>query len=122
VVGDLGDRRRLFLLPWLEDYFPMTIDLVLKFLKDPGREYDASEVAEELRLHEDAVRSHLRSLWKGGILERRKDSARGRLVYRTKQAQLPMENTAAGAYVAAFRERAGKVFQEVLDEIHEKQP
>jgi predicted ArsR family transcriptional regulator len=74
----------------------MTIDLVLKFLKDPEREYDASEVAECLRLHEDAVRSHLRSLWKGGILERRKDNNRGRLVYRTKQAQLQLSSWPAG--------------------------
>lgn len=66
----------------------MTIDLVLKFLKDPEREYDAAEVAEALRLREKDVMSHLRSLWRGGILERRKESERGRLVYRTKQAQL----------------------------------
>jgi predicted ArsR family transcriptional regulator len=66
----------------------MTIDLVLKYLKDPEREYDASEVAEGLGLQENSVRSHLRSLWRGDILTRRKDVDRGRLVYRTKQAQL----------------------------------
>lgn len=66
----------------------MTIDLVLKYLQDPCREYDATEVAEGLGADENACRSALRSLWKGGILERRKDCERGRLVYKTKQAQL----------------------------------
>lgn len=66
----------------------MTIDLVLTFLKDPEREYDAAEVAEGTGLAEKAILSHLRLLWRGGILERRKDNNRGRLVYRTKQAQL----------------------------------
>jgi predicted transcriptional regulator len=66
----------------------MTIDLVLKYLKDPGREYDAEEVAEDLNLRETDVMNHLRSLWRGGILTRRKCTNRGRLVYRTKQAQL----------------------------------
>jgi predicted ArsR family transcriptional regulator len=77
----------------------MTIDLVLKALQDPDREYDASEVAEALSLNENAVRSHLRSLWRGDILTRRKDCERGRLVYRTKQAQLPMgESPVDGAW------------------------
>jgi predicted transcriptional regulator len=66
----------------------MTIDLVLKALQDPEREYDAAEVAECLGLREKDVISHLRSLWRGDILTRRKDVSRGRLVYRTKQAQL----------------------------------
>lgn len=66
----------------------MTIDLVLKYLKDPEREYDATEVAEALDLRETDVMRHLRSLWRGDILHRRKDVDRGRLVYRTKQAQL----------------------------------
>jgi DNA-binding MarR family transcriptional regulator len=94
----------------------MNIDLVLKYLKDPEREYDAAEVAEGLGLREKDVISHLRSLWRGEILERRKDAERGRLVYRTKQGQLPMENTAAGVFVREFRDRAQKVIQEVLDE------
>lgn len=66
----------------------VTIDLVLKAMIDPEREYDASEVAESLNLREVDVMKHLRSLWKGGILTRRKDPNRDRLVYRTKQAQL----------------------------------
>lgn len=66
----------------------MTIDLVLKFLTDPEREYDAAEVAEGLGLREKDVMKHLKSLWAGGILTRRKVPDRGRLCYRTKQAQL----------------------------------
>jgi predicted transcriptional regulator len=66
----------------------MTIDLVLKYLKDPSREYDASEVAEGLGISESEAHKALRSLWRGDILHRRKDVNRGRKVYRTKQAQL----------------------------------
>lgn len=66
----------------------MTIDLVLKFLKDPEREYDATEVSEALGISENDALRHLRSLWRGDILIRRKCVDRGRLVYRTKQAQL----------------------------------
>lgn len=66
----------------------MSIDLVLKFLTDPEREYDAAEVAEGLGISEKDALRHLRSLWRGDILIRRKDAERGRLVYRTKQAQL----------------------------------
>ncbi len=66
----------------------MTIDLVLKYLKNPNREYDAAEVAWDLKIPEKEAQKALRSLWKGGILTRRKDTNRGRLAYRTKQAQL----------------------------------
>jgi predicted DNA-binding transcriptional regulator len=66
----------------------MTIDLVLKYLKNPKREYDAAEVAWDLDIPEREAQKALHSLWKGGILTSRKCTNRGRLVYQTKQAQL----------------------------------
>lgn len=55
----------------------MTIDLVLKYLKNPNREYDAAEVAWDLKIPERDAQKALRSLWKGGILTRRKDRTAG---------------------------------------------